>query len=88
MQSDIGGHSLDTVRTVPGVPKGMSADQIQRLLAVVPNSKTGLRDRAIILTLTFTGRRRAEVMGLNAGNSAPRRRSCPIHVPGQGWGDG
>jgi integrase len=44
----------------------MSADQIQRLLAVVPDNRTGLRDRAIILTLTFTGRRRAEVMALKA----------------------
>jgi integrase/recombinase XerC len=59
---------LERPRTVPGGPKGMSADQIQKLLAVVPDTKTGLRDRAIILTLTFTGRRRAEVMGLRAGN--------------------
>jgi site-specific recombinase XerD len=28
----------------------------------------GLRDRAIILTLTFTGRRRAEVLGMKAGS--------------------
>src|SRR6476660_3676686 len=46
----------------------MSADQIQKLLTVVPTSPSGLRDRAIILTLTFTARRRAEVMGLKAGN--------------------
>jgi site-specific recombinase XerC len=60
--------ALERPRTVPVVPKGMSADQIQRLLAVIPDTKTGLRDRAIVLTLTFTGRRRAEVMGLRAGN--------------------
>ena len=28
----------------------------------------GLRDRAIVLTLTLTGRRRTEVLGLKAGN--------------------
>src|SRR5215471_8557482 len=39
---------------------------IRRLLAVVTNTPVGLRDRAIILTLTFTGRRRAEVMGMTA----------------------
>jgi integrase/recombinase XerC len=39
---------LERPRTVPGVPKGMSAEQIQTLLAVVPDTKTGLRDRAII----------------------------------------
>jgi integrase/recombinase XerC len=60
--------ALERPRTTPGVPKEMSATQIQKLLAVVPETRTGLRDRAIILTLTFTGRRRAEVMGLKAGN--------------------
>src|SRR5437764_12855345 len=35
---------LERPRTVAGQPKGMSADQIQRLLAVVPDTKTGLRD--------------------------------------------
>src|ERR1051325_10498865 len=46
--------ALERPKTMPGVPKGMSADQIQRLLAVVPTTRTGLRDRDIILTLTFT----------------------------------
>jgi len=32
----------------------------------VPATPVGLRDRAIILTLTFTGRRRAEVLGMTA----------------------
>jgi len=60
--------ALERPKTVPGVPKGMTADDIQKLLAVISDTRTGLRDRAIILTLTFTGRRRAEVMGLKAGN--------------------
>src|SRR5712692_1047056 len=51
--------ALERPKTIPGVPKGMSADQIQKLLTVIPSTRTGLRDRAIILTLTFTGRRRA-----------------------------
>src|SRR5205085_1653458 len=42
--------------------------QIHRLLDVVPATPVGLRDRAIILTLTFTGRRRAEVMGMTAAS--------------------
>jgi integrase len=41
---------------------------VQKLLAVIPNSLVGLRDRAIILTLVLTGRRRAEVLGMKAGN--------------------
>ncbi|MHB8376258.1 MAG: tyrosine-type recombinase/integrase [Dehalococcoidia bacterium] len=49
-------------------PRGLSADAIRRLLAVIPETPVGLRDRAIILTLTLTGRRRAEVMGMTAGD--------------------
>jgi len=39
---------------------------VRRLLAVVPNTVAGRRDRAILLTLVLTGRRRAEVIGLRA----------------------
>ena len=60
--------ALDRPRTPESTPRGLGADGIRRLLAVVPNTPVGLRDRAIILTLTFTGRRRAEVMGLTAGS--------------------
>ncbi|MFC1916708.1 tyrosine-type recombinase/integrase [Chloroflexota bacterium] len=35
---------------------------------MVPDSPVGLRDRAIILTLVLTGRRRAEVLNMKAGN--------------------
>jgi len=34
----------------------------------IPSTPAGLRDRAIILTLVLTGRRRAEVMGLKVGD--------------------
>jgi len=40
-------------------PEGFPGDQVHQLLAVVPDSPLGLRDRAIILTLVLTGRRRA-----------------------------
>ncbi len=60
--------AIERPRVAVGVPKGLSADGVQRLLAVIPNTPVGLRDRAIILTLVFTGRRRAEVFGLKAGD--------------------
>src|SRR5665213_413735 len=56
--------ALERPKATPSQPHGLSTAQIQRLLAVIPTTKTGLRDRAIVLTLVFTGRRRAEVMGL------------------------
>ncbi len=60
--------ALERPRVVPSSPRGLSGEQIQKLLAVVPTSDVGQRDRAIILTLTFTARRRAEVLGMKAAS--------------------
>ncbi len=60
--------ALERPKTTPSVPRGLDADGIKRLLAVIPETKEGLRDRAIVLTLVLTGRRRAEVLGLKAGD--------------------
>jgi site-specific recombinase XerD len=60
--------ALDRPRTPESTPRGLGGDGIRRLLAVVPTTPVGQRDRAIILTLTFTGQRRAEVMGMTAGS--------------------
>ncbi|MCX5998036.1 MAG: tyrosine-type recombinase/integrase [Chloroflexi bacterium] len=59
---------LERPRMSPGPPRGMSGDQVQQLLAVMPDTPVGLRDRAIILTLVLTGRRQAEVLGMKAGD--------------------
>jgi site-specific recombinase XerD len=59
---------LQRPQTAPSTPRGLSGDQVHQLLTVVPDSPIGLRDRAIILTLVLTGRRRAEVIGMKAGN--------------------
>lgn len=59
---------LQRPQTSPSTPRGLSGDQVHQLLKVVPDSSLGLRDRAIILTLVLTGRRRAEVIGMKAGN--------------------
>src|SRR3972149_5847870 len=60
--------ALERPRVVQGAPRGLSAEQIRRLLDIVPGTPGGLRDRAIMLTLTFTGRGRAEVLGMTAGS--------------------
>ena len=60
--------AIERPKTLPSQPRGLSADDIKKLLAVIPETPTGLRDHAIVLTLTFTGRRRAEVMNLTAGS--------------------
>ena len=59
---------LQRPKTSPSPPRGLSGNQIQTLLTALPDSPIGLRDRAIILTLVLTGRRRAEVINMKAGN--------------------
>lgn len=48
-------------------PTGLNADEIRRLLAVLPDDDRGRRDRAIIVTAVLTGLRRAEVLGMTRG---------------------
>jgi len=55
-------------RQEPPPPRGLDRDEIKRLLAAIPDTAVGLRDRAIILTFLLTGRRRSEIMGLRAGD--------------------
>ena len=59
---------LERPRPRQAAARGLSAEQVRRLLAVVPDTPVGLRDRAIILTLVLTGRRRAEVLAMKAGD--------------------
>jgi integrase/recombinase XerC len=59
---------LELPKATPAPPRGLAATDIQRLLAAIPATPVGLRDRAIILVLTLTGRRRGEVLGLKARN--------------------
>ncbi len=60
--------ALERPRVQVAPPRGLSADDIRRLLTVIPETPVGLRDRAIILTLTLTGRRRAEVLNMVVGD--------------------
>jgi integrase/recombinase XerC/integrase/recombinase XerD len=60
--------AVERPRAIQSVARGYSADEVRRLLAVVPDSVAGRRDRAILLTLVLTGRRRTEVISLKAGD--------------------
>ncbi len=59
---------IERPRASPTPPRGLNAEEIRRLLSVIPTTATGLRDRAITLTLVLTGRRRSEILNLKAGN--------------------
>jgi integrase/recombinase XerC len=60
--------ALERPKTAQSVARGLSADEVRRLLAVVPDTVAGRRDRALLLTFILTGRRRSEVIGLTAGD--------------------
>jgi site-specific recombinase XerD len=53
-------------RLNPSVPRGLSASEVRRLLAALPKSPAGVRDRAIILAAVLTGLRRSELLNLRA----------------------
>lgn len=58
--------ALERPKVNPTPARGLSGDDVKRLLAVIPDSVAGRRDRAIVLTLVLTGRRRSEVLNLKA----------------------
>ncbi len=60
--------AVERPRTSAAPARGLTADQVRRLLAAVPDTVAGRRDRAILLTFVLTGRRRTEVMSLTAGD--------------------
>lgn len=76
--------ALERPRLLPSPAKGLDADAIRRLLAVIPETPVGFRDRAIILTLVLTGRRRAEVLGMKAGDLSFEAGTCFYAYRGKG----
>jgi integrase len=75
---------LERPRTSTPPARGLSAEEVRRLLAVVPDTPQGLRDRAVILTLLLTGRRRAEVFRMTAGDLSFDDDVCFYSYRGKG----
>jgi len=59
---------IERPRVSPSPPRGLTAEEIRRLLAAIPDTMTGARDRAIVIFLALTGRRRSEVLNLKASD--------------------
>ena len=79
---------LGRPRATPAPPRGLAATDIQKLLSVIPETPVGLRDRAIILSLRLTGRRRSEVLGLKVGDLNPEGGSVYYTYRGKGGKQG
>src|SRR5450830_298844 len=80
--------ALERPRTVQAVARGYSADEVRRLLAVVPDTVAGRRDRGLLLTFILTGRRRAEVIGLTAGDISLEGETAFYRYRGKGGKQG
>jgi integrase/recombinase XerC len=76
--------AIERPRAVQSVARGYSAEEVQRLLSVVPDTVAGRRDRAMLLTLVLTGRRRSEVVGLRAGDLSFEGETCFYSYRGKG----
>ena len=50
------------------IPRGLSGDEVRRLLAAIPDTVAGKRTRALVVTCVLTGLRRSEVMSLRKGD--------------------
>ena len=75
---------LERPRTSTPPARGLSAEEVRRLLAVIPDTPHGLRDRAIILALVLTGRRRAEVFRMTVGDLSFENEVCFYAYRGKG----
>lgn len=76
--------ALERPRAVQAPARGLSADQVRSLLAVVPDTIVGRRDRALLLLFVLTGRRRAEVLGLTAGDISVEGETAFYSYRGKG----
>ena len=55
-------------RAEPSPPRGLDKAEIRALLSAIPDTPVGQRDKAIVLTFLYTGRRRSEILSLRAGD--------------------
>src|ERR1035437_8007381 len=56
--------ALERPKTVQSVARGLGADEVRRLLAVIPDTVAGRRDLLLVLRFLLTGRRRSAAIGL------------------------
>src|SRR5260370_38002262 len=76
--------ALERPRAIAALARGLGAAEVKRLLAVVPDTVRGRRDRAILLTLVLTGRRRSEILNLKAGDITREEPSAFYSYRGKG----
>jgi len=69
-------------RATAPLPRGPEPEAIRWILAGIPDTSWGRRDRAIVLIILLCGLRRSEVLGLTAGEVDLRTGEFLSHVKG------
>ena len=78
---------ITVARALPGLPRYLSPDEVERLLAAPDDSPRGQRDRAMLEMLYATGLRVSELVGLRLTDAVPPRDGSPGYVTVIGKGD-
>ena len=78
---------ITVARALPGLPRYLSPDEVERLLAAPDDSPLGLRDRAMLEMLYATGLRVSELVGLRTTDVVVARDERPGYVTVIGKGD-
>jgi integrase/recombinase XerC len=76
--------ALERPRQAESPARGLTGNDVKQLLGVIPDDVAGRRDRAIVLTLVLTGRRRSEVLNLRARDLEISGESVYYHYRGKG----
>ena len=77
---------LTPARSLPGLPRYLPLDEVERLLAAPDGSPRGLRDRAMLELLYATGLRVSELVQLRLAHLTPAKGEVPgfVTVTGKG----
>ena len=78
---------ITAARALPGLPRYLSPDEVERLLAAPDDSPRGLRDRAMLEMLYATGLRVSELVRLRVTDVVPARDKVPGYLTVIGKGD-
>ncbi len=79
--------AITSVRAPLGLPRYLSAAEVERLLDVPDDSPRGLRNRAMLEMLYATGLRVSELVRLRLKDVAPAREGSPGYLTVIGKGD-
>ena len=78
---------ITAARALPGLPRYLSLDEVDRLLAVSDDSPLGVRDGAMLELLYATGLRVSELVGLRLTDVVAAGADLPGYVTVIGKGD-